>query len=32
MREKLKDYLTDLVNIPSVTGNERDIADYVENF
>ncbi|WP_457621283.1 succinyl-diaminopimelate desuccinylase [Persephonella sp.] len=32
MREKLKNFLTDLVNIPSVTGNERDIANYTENF
>jgi succinyl-diaminopimelate desuccinylase len=32
MREKLKNYLIDLINIPSVTGKEKEIADYVEKF
>ncbi len=32
MKEKLVQYLTDLVKINSVIGNEKEIADYTENF
>ena len=32
MKEKLINYLIDLVNINSVIGNEKEIADYTENF
>ncbi len=32
MNKSLIDYLVDLVNIPSVIGNEKEIANYVENF
>ncbi len=32
MKEKLIEYTLNLVNIPSVIGNEKGIADYVENF
>ena len=32
MEKKLVDYLTDLVKINSVIGNEKEIADYTENF
>ncbi len=30
--QNLVNYLIDLINIPSVIGNEKDIADYIENF
>jgi len=30
--ENLINYLVDLVKIPSVIGNEKEIADYIENF
>ncbi len=32
MKKKLTDYLINLVKIPSVIGNEKEISDYVENF
>ncbi len=32
MREKLTRYLKNLIHIPSITGNEKEICDYVENF
>jgi len=32
MKKKLTEYLLNLVNIPSVIGNEKEIADFVENF
>ena len=32
MKDKLVKYLLDLINIPSVIGEEKEIADYVENF
>ncbi len=32
MKEKLVKYLKDLVEIPSVIGNEKEIADYTQNF
>lgn len=32
MKEKLIEYTLNLVNIPSVIGNEKEIADYIENF
>ncbi len=32
MRDKLVKYLIDLVKIPSVIGNEKEIADFVHNF
>ncbi|WP_456401147.1 succinyl-diaminopimelate desuccinylase [Persephonella sp.] len=32
MREKLVEYLIQLVDIPSVTGNEKEIADFTHNF
>ena len=32
MKENLVKYTIDLVNIPSVIGNEKEIADFVENF
>ena len=32
MKDKLIDYLIELIKIPSVIGNEKEIADYVENF
>jgi len=30
--QNLVNYLIDLINIPSVIGDEKDIADYIENF
>ncbi|WP_456384671.1 succinyl-diaminopimelate desuccinylase [Persephonella sp.] len=32
MKEKLVEYLLQLVKIPSVIGNEKDIADFVQDF
>ncbi|WP_457639558.1 succinyl-diaminopimelate desuccinylase [Persephonella sp.] len=32
MKEKLVEYLTELVKIPSVIGNEKEIADFVHSF
>ena len=32
MKEKLTEYLVNLVRIPSVIGNEKEISDYVETF
>jgi succinyl-diaminopimelate desuccinylase len=32
MEKKLVNYLLDLVNIDSITGNEKEIADYTEKF
>ena len=32
MKEKLINYLVNLVKIPSVTGNEKNIAEYIHNF